>query len=132
MHIARTTGTRSTHALRTLCTAPARVRVCARTRTCASVCAHSHTNSLDISKLASCAALPHGPDLLIQSLLISIMLYSCNFFIQELYPLRVLANVVVRVFAIIIIGISTIALIIAIAVVENPNNDYSKYPQYDI
>ena len=60
------------------------------------------------------------------------MLYSCNFFIQELYPLRVLANVVVRVFAIIIIGISTIALIIAIAVVENPNNDYSKYPQYDI
>ena len=66
------------------------------------------------------------------SLLISITLYSFNFFIQKLYPLRVLPNVVVRIFAIIIIGISTIALIIAIAVVENPNNYCSKYPQYDI
>ena len=45
---------------------------------------------------------------------------------------RVLLNVVVWVFAIIIIGISTIALTIAIAVVEYPNNGYSKYPQYDI
>ena len=33
MHIARTAGTRSTHALRTLCAAPARVRVRARTHT---------------------------------------------------------------------------------------------------
>ena len=32
-HIARTAGTRSTHALRTLCAVPARVRVRARTRT---------------------------------------------------------------------------------------------------
>ena len=37
------------------------------------------------------------------TLLISITLYSVNFFIQELYPLRVLANVIVQAFAIIII-----------------------------
>ena len=53
-------------------------------------------------------------------------------FLYGNFLLRVLVNVVVRVFAIIIIGIATLALEIAIAVVDNSNYDYSKYPYYDI
>ena len=53
-------------------------------------------------------------------------------FLYGNFLLRVLVNAVVRVFAIIIIGISTTALEFTIAVVVNSNNDYSKYPHYDI
>ena len=53
-------------------------------------------------------------------------------FLYGNFLLRVLVNAVVWVFAIIIIGISTTALEFTIAVVVNSNNDYSKYPHYDI
>ena len=53
-------------------------------------------------------------------------------FLYGNFLLRVLVNAVVWVFAIIIIGISTTALEFTIAFVVNSNNDYSKYPHYDI
>ena len=53
-------------------------------------------------------------------------------FLYGNFLLRVLVNAIVWVFAIIIIEISTTALEFTIAVVVNSNNDYSKYPHYNI